>query len=335
VLKTPGVHSNIYYLLLRGDKKMPGTSVKEKWIEITLTAPVELSDALSNFLTELGSQGVIEEEREIDAFEEEPIEPAALAEIKAYLPGDIGAKKQIASLKKYIDSIAKIFPGLEKPTLTTNTIVDPDWNEQWKKYFKPLRISKDIIKPTWERYAPLGRDIVIDIDPGMAFGTGQHPSTRMCIIALEEILTQHRDVHKWEVIDVGTGTGILAISSAKLGVGKIIAVDLDPKAVEIAGKNITINEVEDKVEIINRDITMCKGTFDLVMANISANALLDLQPHLIKLIKTDGYIILSGIIDRDAKNIETIYHTGDIALHNTLSEKEWVCYVFQKRSKDS
>lgn len=310
---------------------MPGSSEKEIWIEIVVTTPPELSEALSNFLTELGTQGVFQEERIENSFD---LCDQTSVEIKAYLPESDDLKDQIDLLNQYVDSLENLFPDLKKTEVTTNTIVDPNWGEQWKKYFKPLRISKDIvIKPTWERYAPLGRDIVIDIDPGMAFGTGQHPSTRMCINTLEELLRTNKDIEKWEALDVGTGTGILAICCAKLGIGKVVALDLDPKAVEIASKNVAINRVDDKIEILNRDVSMYTGEFDLIVANLTANALINLRPHLDRMIKPGGFIILSGIMDQDGANVTTIYNTKNITLDSTLTEKEWVCYVFKKRSK--
>jgi ribosomal protein L11 methyltransferase len=261
--------------------EMPETFKKEKWIEIILTTPSEFVEPLSNFITEWGVDGIIEEELDLDSFDA-TAGPASEAELKAYLPWGPEAKKQIGFL-------------------------------------------------TWERYAPLGRDIVIDIDPGMAFGTGQHPSTRMCIIALEDILTHNRGIQDWKALDVGTGTGILAISCAKLGIKNVVAVDLDSQAIEIASKNISINGVADRIEIINRDISIYKGTFDLIVANLTANALIGLRPHLVRMTKPDGYMILSGIIEQDAATIETIFQSEEIEIHDTLTEKEWVCYVLKKK----
>jgi ribosomal protein L11 methyltransferase len=310
---------------------MPGSSENDVWIEIVVTTPPELSDALENFLYELGTQGVSQEETLGSSFDSGNQNSV---EIKAYLSETGDIKGDLGLLNQYMDSLAELFPDLDRPTVTTNRIVDPDWGEQWKKYFKPLRISNDIvIKPTWERYAPLGRDIVIDIDPGMAFGTGQHPSTRMCITTMEELLRPAKDLDTWKALDVGTGTGILAICCAKLGVGKVVALDLDPKAVEIAGKNIVINRVDDRVEILNRDVSMHTGEFDLIVANLTANALIHLRPYLGRMIKPGGFIILSGIMDQDGANVVTIYNTEDISLAGTRAEKEWVCYVFTKRSK--
>ncbi|MBW2650889.1 MAG: 50S ribosomal protein L11 methyltransferase [Deltaproteobacteria bacterium] len=312
---------------------MPGT--REKWVEITILTPPELVDALSNFMEELGADGVFQEAEHIP--DESGFNGPAISskeKIKSYLPWSHGIKEQTARIEVYIDSLSSIFPRLEKPRLSTKTIVDPDWAEEWKKHFKPLRVSNNIvIKPTWERYSPAGRDIVIDIDPGMAFGTGQHASTAMCIMAIEDILLKDRFREERDILDVGTGTGILAICTAKLGAGRVTGIDTDPKAVEIAGKNVVINEVGDRVEIINRDIALCRGSFDLIVANLISGALIKLHSHLISLTKPGGHIIASGITEHDAKDVEKIFCNGETVLHDTRSEKEWVCYTFKKAGR--
>ena len=310
---------------------MPET--KEKWLEITLSAPFELCDALSNFMEELGTQGVFQEEPEENGFNDTGATDAA-EEIKAYLPLDRETDKKIDLLNNYIRNLSDLFPDLETPSFTRKKIADPDWGELWKKYFKPLKIGRNIIiKPTWERYTPTSRDIVIDIDPGMAFGTGHHPSTRLCIIAIEDIALKNRTFEKWNVLDIGTGTGILAICAAKMGAGSVAAVDLDPKAVEIAGINVSINGVEGNVDIINRDASMCEGNFELIIGNLTAATLMKLQPSIISMMKPDGYLVASGIIDRDAKNVEKLFRAEGIMLHDIKSEEEWVCYVFKKEKR--
>ncbi len=311
---------------------MPET--KAKWLEITLSAPYELCDALSNFMEELGSQGVFQEEPDKNGFNDAGTADVAEA-IKAYLPLDSETDKKIDLLTAYIGNLSELFPDMEKPSFSRKEIVDPDWAERWKKYFKPLKIGRNIIiKPTWERYTPTSRDIVIDIDPGMAFGTGQHPSTRLCIIAIEDIALKNRSFEKWSVLDIGCGTGILAICAAKIGAGSVAAVDLDPKAVEIAGTNASINGVADSVDIINRDASMCDGTFELITANLTASTLINLQPTITTLMKPGGYLVASGIIDRDAKNVERIFQSDGVTLHETKVEEEWICYVFKKEKAE-
>ena len=312
---------------------MPGT--KEKWIEITVLTPPELVDALSNFLEELGADGVFQEAKyslEESGFDN--LKTFAQEEIKAYLPWSHNVKKHTARIETYIGSLFSLFPGMEKPRFSTKTIIDPDWGEQWKKYFKPLRVSNNIIiKPTWERYSPAGHDIVIDIDPGMAFGTGQHASTMMCIVAIEDIMLKNSGREEYDILDVGTGTGILAICAAKLGARMVTGIDIDPKAVEIAGKNVAINEVANRVEIINRDIALCRGSFDLIAANLISGVLIKLHSHLLSLTKPGGYIIASGITEQDAKEVEKIFCNGEAVLHETKSEDGWVCYIFKKTDR--
>jgi ribosomal protein L11 methyltransferase len=309
---------------LTGDKK-------GKWLKIELSVSPLLIDALSNFLTEIGIQG---------AFQEELLPQSqgdfGLSEtrevLKAYLPFDGRLEDRIASLKTYLDSVSGLFPEMEESRLSMEIVADQDWGEEWKKYFKPLRVSKNIvIKPTWERYTPAGRDIVIEIDPGMAFGTGQHASTRMCLEAIEDILLKDRGVKKWRVLDIGTGTGILGISCAKLGAERVVCVDIDKKAAAIARENAMINNVADRVEIINRDVNTINEPFDLIVANLTAKILLRLRDHLMSLIEKDGYLVISGIVDQNKTDIESHFLKGTLSVHQIITEKEWVCYVLQRR----
>ncbi|MBN1614430.1 MAG: 50S ribosomal protein L11 methyltransferase [Deltaproteobacteria bacterium] len=302
-----------------------------KWLMIELLTPVELIEAVSNFMTEIGTQGV---------FQEVP-EPAgtngltasiARESLKAYLPYDLRIDLRLASLRTYLESLSQLFPDIEKVDFKTEIIIDPDWAEQWKKYFKPLRISKNIvIKPTWERYAPLGRDIVVEIDPGMAFGTGQHASTRICLEAVEEILLKDRSFGMWRVLDVGTGTGILGISCAKLGAQRVVCVDIDKKAAEIARENVFINGVQDRVEIINRDVTTIREPFDLIVANLTSKLLLKLRDHLTSLTDGQGYLVISGIIEQNRSDIEEHFLSDAFITRNIITEKEWICYALQKK----
>ncbi len=309
-------------------EKMKGK--KGEWLKIDVTSPPELVDALSNFLTEIGAQGV---------FQEEPGSPepgdfclSANPEIvKAYLPFDIRLENRVASLKIYIESLCDLFPELEPAHFTTETVAGHDWGEAWKKYFKPLRVSKNIvIKPTWERYTPAGRDIVIEIDPGMAFGTGQHPSTRMCLEAIEDILLKDRTIKTWRVLDVGTGTGILGIACAKLGAAKVLCVDNDSKATEIALENVMINHVDDRVNIINCDVNAIHEPFDLIVANLTAKMLIKFRLHFMSLLEKGGYLVISGIIDQNRSDIESHFLDSSFTIDHMIAEKEWLCYVLRK-----
>lgn len=309
-----------------------GEQKKGKWLKIELSIPSLLVDAASNFITELGAQGVYQEIGESPFLNDFP-EPTEKETLKAFLPFDAHLENRLASLKTYIESLSQLFPKLKKATLAVETIEDENWGEEWKKYFLPLRVSKNIvIKPTWERYSPAGHDIVIEIDPGMAFGTGQHPSTRMCLEALEDVLLKHRTVKQLKALDVGTGTGILGIACAKLGVEKVLCVDIDKKATEIAKENVAINQVEDKVKIINGDVFTIHESFDLIVANLTAKILIKLRTHLLSLLKKSGCLIISGIIEQNMADMEKHFIAAPFAPPQIITEKEWVCYVLKKRT---
>jgi len=202
-----------------------------------------------------------------------------------------------------------------------------------EKYFKPIRVSNNIIvKPTWERYTPSGRDIVIEIDPGMAFGTGQHPSTRMCMEAIENIIMKDRSIKEWKVLDVGCGTGILGITAAKMGAQDVICVDIDKKAVEIAAENAAINNVKSSLRILNKNVVAIDKPRNLIIANLTAKLLLTLRPNLIQLLLPEGYMIISGIIEQDIKIIEEQFIADTLTIYQVITEKEWVCCILKKKA---
>ena len=303
---------------------------KGDWLKIELFAPEETIDALSNFLTEIGAQGAFQESPDPQPANGFP-ELSAGETLKAFFPFDVRLEQRLSALQTYLDSVAEIFPELEKPDFRTEIIRDPDWGAAGKKYFQPLRAGRNIvIKPTWEPFAPTGGDIVIEIDPGMAFGTGQHPSTRMCLEAIEEILLRDRTFEKWNVLDVGTGTGILGIAAAKLDAQRVLCTDIDGKVVEIARENVLLNRVEDRVEVVNRDIAALAGPFHLIAANLTANLLVKLRPQLVRLTGPGGYLVLSGIAEQNKPDIETCFPGDSFSLCRLITEKEWVCYVLKK-----
>jgi ribosomal protein L11 methyltransferase len=307
---------------------------KDDWLKIELFAPEELNDALTNFLTEIGAQGAFQESPEPPESGVCPVPPPRET-LKAFLPCDVHLEQRLTALQIYLDSLAELFPVLDKPGFRTEVIRDPDWGETWKKYFKPLRVSRNlVIKPTWERFTPNGTDIVIEIDPGMAFGTGQHASTRMCLEAIEAILLDDRTFAKGHVLDVGTGTGILGIACAKLGAGRVLCVDDDEQATKIAQENIRINRVEDRVTVDSRAIAALTEPFSLIVANLTARILIELSPHLIRLVSPGGYLVISGIIEQNKPDIEVRFLGQSISLQRLITEQEWVCYVLRKEGSD-
>ncbi|MDQ5987871.1 MAG: Ribosomal protein L11 methyltransferase [Syntrophus sp. SKADARSKE-3] len=312
---------------------------KETWVEIAIKVHGDLVDAVSNFMTEIGALGVYEESLEpqdgSDFAESRPeaAEPLTEETIKAYLLKDNRLNHRLASLDAYIHSLGSLFPDHPRVAYTIQIVNDADWAEGWKKYFKPIRVTKNIIiKPTWERYAAVGHDIVIEMDPGMAFGTGQHASTRMCLEALENIILHEKTAQPGNVLDIGSGTGILGIAAAKLGAKKVTCIDIDPLATEISLENIKINHVEDRVEALTQDVSALDGAFDLIVANLTAKVLIKQRSHIISLLSEGGFLIISGIIEQNREDIETHFLADPFVSPKTLTEKEWLCYILKKET---
>lgn len=291
---------------------------------------MEMIDALSNFVSEIGAEGAFQETLEPSSSVDSPL-PRSGEILKAFLPFDIRLEQRLAAIQVYIDSLTELFPELERPDFRTEIIRDPDWGEAWKRYFKPLRVSRNIvIKPTWERFSPTDREIVIEIDPGMAFGTGQHPSTRMCLEAIDEILLREESVGSWRILDVGTGTGILGIACAKLGAGRVLCIDNDEQATAIALENVRINRVEERVTITCREIAELTDPFHLIVANLTAKILIELYPHLVRLARPGSYLVISGIMEQNRPEIEAHFPGGSFSTHRLITEKGWICYLLKK-----
>ncbi len=340
---------------------MAEKNISEKWVRVDLSADPERTDALANFMMEIGAEGVCQEA--LIPFAEEAEEAVRYETLTAYFPWE-NKETVIASLETYLDGLSRLFPTSKKPTFTIKDITDPDWGEEWKKYFHPLRIGKKfVVKPTWEPYQPVGGDIVIEIDPGMAFGTGQHHSTAMCLEAMEDLFKTQRiisnsltpingiskftnlspagktqeissnllkDVSPWEVLDVGTGTGILGIAAARLGAEHVVCLDIDDKAVAIAVDNAILNQVAEKMEIRNRHLSSLQQKFNLILANLTAKTLLELYANLESLMTPGGYLVISGIIEQQSRKVEECFSRPPLSLWRIMKSEEWRCYVIKK-----
>jgi ribosomal protein L11 methyltransferase len=172
----------------------------------------------------------------------------------------------------------------------------------------------------------------VEIDPGMAFGTGQHASTRMCMEAIEDIILKDRSIQEWKALDLGCGTGILGITAAKMGARDVVCLDNDPKATEIATENAQVNQTD--IRIFSQDALSFSEPRNLIIANLTAKLLLKIHGHLLKLLMPGGYLIISGIIDQDVPAIGEQFLAWPLEKYNVLTEKEWVCYVLKKAPAD-
>ncbi len=310
-----------------------------KWHEIRVSTTDEASDAVSEMLTSMGAGGVaikdpfdirreIENPNTLDYADEEFM--ASLGDevvIQAYFQDTIeidGLLKQVNDGLGNISQFLEVGKGLDG----YGEVDDEDWSTAWKKYYKPFKLTdRIVIKPTWEEYEAGPEDIIIEMDPGMAFGTGTHETTQMCSVLIDKYMKDY-----CEVLDVGCGTGILSIIAAKLGAQKVHALDIDEVAVRVANENIEINGEGSKITAargILTDLDHENHKYDIVAANIIANVIIDLSAHIPYYLKKNSLFITSGIIkERKQEVIDSCKKYG-MALIEELEMGEWVAMVFR------
>jgi ribosomal protein L11 methyltransferase len=278
----------------------------KSWRLITVEVAREVEEMASQALFELGTTGIITLEESI-----------ARVRLGAYFDAETDAEKIIRELRERIsgDSISDV---------STSEVANQDWMEKWKEGFDPVPIGERlIIAPSWKLPTDAGGRRVVRVDPGMAFGTGTHDTTRMCLEAIE------RHWHGGSMLDVGTGTGILAIAAAKLGgSSRILGIDVDPVAVEVARENVSINEVADLVEIREGQPGQMAGQmFDMVVANLTAEVIIDLMADLTGCLTESGLLILSGILTELRPDVEQRATDSRLEIIERQESNEWSLVV--------
>ncbi|NPC93369.1 50S ribosomal protein L11 methyltransferase [Bacillus sp. WMMC1349] len=310
-----------------------------KWSEICIHTTHEAVEPISNILHEAGASGVVIEdpldlskERENVYGEIYQLDPNDYPEegviIKAYLPINSFLGETVDGIKKTINNLLLYDIDLGRNKITISEVNEEEWATAWKKYYHPVKISeKFTIVPTWEDYTPVHTDeLIIEMDPGMAFGTGTHPTTVLCIQALERYVKPSDSV-----VDVGTGTGILSIASAMLGADRVEAYDLDPVAVESARLNSKLNKVAEQIQIKqNNLLDGISGEKDVIVANILAEVILRFTNQAYSLLKQDGYFITSGIIQHKKQEVKDALIKEGFTIIEVLSMEDWVSIIAQK-----
>jgi ribosomal protein L11 methyltransferase len=289
----------------------------KSWFVITIYITKNYSDAISNFLIEQGARG-------IEEFEEFP----ERLKLRGYFIEDSRKKKILNSIHRYLNSLKSMDPEMFPAKIDTLSIPDKDWSENWKRFFKPIKVSKRfLIKPPWVKVGRKRGQVPITILPAMAFGTGTHPTTKMCIKALEAII-QKKGL---SVLDLGTGSGILSIVSAKLGARVVWAIDIDETALENAKENVEKNGLSDVIKIKKGSIGSVRRGFDIVVANISLRSLKRMSFAIKKRVYPKGFLILSGLLKNEKKELERYYVEGKkFKLIKTLKDGEWICLILKK-----
>lgn len=296
----------------------------------------ECIDGISNVFNELGSGGVVIDDPQLIAsyahrgqwddheFSEELLAKTEVT-IKGYLAKDeflVGKLEELRQELKEIERRMQLSPIV----LSLDEVKEEDWANSWKVYFKPDKVGKKtVIKPTWEAYDAKDGELVIEIDPGMAFGTGNHATTALCINLLEKYVTPGM-----QVLDVGTGSGILAIQAALLGADRVQAMDFDTVAVKAATENVALNHLEDKVSVAHSDLlAQAKGQGDLIIANIVADIIIRLIPDTAAYLKGPKLFISSGIIDTRKDDVLAALAAGGFQVLEIREKAGWVAIVAQ------
>lgn len=310
-----------------------------KWCEISIQTSHEAVELIAEIFRDLGASGVVIEDPELvndyiisGKWDYTDIPIAKETEIvveKAYLPVNGELEGRIQTLKQEIKALSTRGVNVAPNILTTAELQDEDWSDTWKQYFHTEKPGeKVVIKPTWEEYQPQNDEVVIELDPGAAFGTGTHATTSMCIRQLEKLVKPGMTV-----FDVGTGSGILSIISAKLGAKNIQAVDYDDSVLKIVQENLEQNNVQDIISVAQSDLMQnIHGKAELVIANIIADIIIRLFDQLDEHLEHGGTLLTSGIIEDRIDDVLAAAEAHGYGVVERLENRGWACITFRKKT---
>ncbi len=297
------------------------------WKKISITTSEECSDLAASVLLDAGASGVELSGGSVpEATNDEYALPEAATEwvaVSAYY-GEEGFDALLEAVKLRLN---EVFEEAGVPEVSVETVADTDWNENFRKNFTAFRAAgRFVVKPSWEEYNATDEDIVLEIDPGMAFGTGDHESTRMCLELLQRYMSPGVDV-----MDVGTGSGILGIAAMKLGAKRVLAMDYDPVCVTVARENAQANGVAIQVRQSDLLKNADGAPYDIVLANIVADILMRLNKDIGGYLIDNGIYILGGIIEERLDEVLASLQAGGFDILETLSMKDWRAVAARKR----
>ncbi|WP_425446119.1 50S ribosomal protein L11 methyltransferase [Dethiothermospora halolimnae] len=311
-----------------------------KWIEVQIKTTTEAVEAVSNILYEVGVGGLVIEDPNdliIEGKSEEDwdyIDPSLLEQnyegviVKGYFPESEDLIDKIELIRQNVEKIPQYNLDKGLGEVTTSEVYEEDWAHSWKKYYKPKKIGeKVVVKPTWEEYNKKEDELIIELDPGMAFGTGTHETTILCIQQLEKHIK-----NKDKVFDVGCGTGILSIAGAKLGAHNVIGIDLDEVSINVSNENIKLNNVDDIVEIRHGNLLdVVNEKADIIVANIIAEIIVELVKDIPRFLEDDGLFIASGIILEKIDLVKEALAKENMDILQVETKGEWASIVSKKK----
>jgi len=299
------------------------------WLEISVEADTEAVEAVSEILGRVAPTGTSVEPgfELVDEGLGASVDPARPAIVRAYVEAS-----DPAAVERTIEEVTQALGHLQvfdlRPIgeVATRLIDEADWADEWKRHFPVLRVGRRlVIRPTWRRHAAAPDDVVLALDPGMAFGTGLHPTTRLCLTALES-LADRGGVEGRTVLDVGCGSGILAIAAVRLGAASALGIDTDPIAIEATTANARRNRIARRIRAREESVPTGEGPFDVVLANLIASLLVRLAPALRAELAPAGTLLASGIfVDREAE-VRDAFELVGLRITSRLAEGDWIAF---------
>ena len=309
------------------------------WLEVTVNTHSESVEVVSSILIELGSKGVsIEDPQDYYQLTDEQLEWLKVQQkdlyetdtviVKGYFQPSQWSKDSDVLLHEKLEEI-KVY-GLQTGPLSIQVkeVGEEDWANAWKQYYFPVRVTRFLtVVPSWVDYEKEQDDeLLIELDPGLAFGTGTHPTTQLSLTALEQTIRGNESV-----LDVGTGSGVLSIASKLLGASKVTAFDIDEMATRVAKENIALNSTIGEIEVFENNLLVgVDQKSDLIVANILAEILLQMPQDAYRNLNDDGSLILSGIIESKANEVKEAYEKAGFTLVERMTMREWNCFIMKK-----
>ncbi|SHG85485.1 [LSU ribosomal protein L11P]-lysine N-methyltransferase [Thermosyntropha lipolytica DSM 11003] len=308
-----------------------------KWKEISVVTEGICAEAVAGIFHQLGSGGVvIEDFQAARRYENQHSWNPGMFSPDFYDHDFVVIKAYFSDERQVLEDVERLLAKVEanfgvKCRVFLDEVKDEDWEESWKKYYHTFKVGdRIVIKPSWEEYEPQAGEIVVEIDPGMAFGTGIHASTRFCLRFLDKYLKGGE-----KVVDAGCGSGILSIAAVKLGAARVWAMDIDDVAVKVARENVKLNGLEDKIQVEEGDIIekIAQLEVDMVLANITAEVINELLPEAARALKEGGWFFGSGIVDSRFPGVQQKLDECGFVIEEILTDVDWVGVAARKIRK--
>ncbi|WP_281184538.1 50S ribosomal protein L11 methyltransferase [Trichlorobacter lovleyi] len=299
------------------------------WYQVTCDVPAQLAETVADYLADLSGCGVCTENRDVDSFSPDDIPELAIAQITCYFSLPCRIEQQLAQITGFLAALPGYIPAAPP---RVSLLGEEDWASSWKAHFKPLAIGQRLlITPSWETGRQDEGRAVIVLDPGMAFGTGGHETTRLCLECLEGLLVPPPEqLEQIKILDLGTGSGILAIAAAKLGALQIDAVDIDPQAVIVAEENCALNKVADRISCSTTPLEQLGDGYRIILANILAEELVRMAPGIVSRMAPGGSLILSGILAEREALVRNGFDPFPLSFEASLAAGEWRCLHYRR-----